>query len=404
MRRARRLEEVIFWHVFDRPLCLRSDIGQRFGISPATVSRAVSSLLDRELLVEASAEVNSPGRKPQSLRINPQLAVLLGIDIQADGVLAVVTDIAGTLLGRGSIRCDAEQGVESVVRACARAATAAIDDADVPRSQIRHLGVGHGGDLDIQNGICLGWANAPSWKGVPIRDLLKSAFGLNVTIDDRSRATALAERHTSPEDWDHPDAIYIGCNTGIGMGFFADGRLYRGASQGGSELGHTVIDPNGPVCRCGKRGCVEAFAGTVAIVHHVRDALATGATSSLRELPDSEVNLRAVATAARRGDPLASTAMLRAENALGTAVANAVQVLNPSLVVLGGQLMRVAGPELLDAVSNAVKTQCVETAARRVEVRLARPKKDISAIGCALLAAEAEAERALRSKFSEDEP
>jgi len=403
MRRARRLEEVIFWHVFDRPLCLRSDIGQRFGISPATVSRAVSSLLDCKLLVEASAEVTSPGRKPQSLRINPQLAVLLGIDIQVDGVLAVVTDIAGTLLGRGAIRCDAEEGVDSVVKASLKAADAAIEDAEVPRSQIRHLGVGHGGDLDIQNGICLAWANAPNWKNVPVRDLLQAAFGLSVTMDDRSRATALAERHTSPEDWDHTDAIYIGCNPGIGMGFFADGRLYRGASQGGSELGHTVIDPNGPLCRCGKRGCVEAFAGTVSIVQYVRGALGRGVTSSLRELPDAEVNLRAIATAARRGDPLASEAMTRAGNALGTAIANAIQVLNPSLVVLGGQLVRVAGPEILDAVSSAVKTQCVETAARRVEVRLSRPKKDISAIGCALLAAEAEAEHALRSKFSEED-
>jgi N-acetylglucosamine repressor len=403
MRKAHRLEDVIFWYVFDRPACLRNDLGAQFGISPATVSRAVAALMDKGLLIESPAEVASAGRKPQSLRINPRLAILLGLDIQLDGVLAVVTDIAGTLLGRGAAHSNAEQGVDVVIRAALKAAEAALDDAEIPRTQIQHLGVGHSGDLDFQSGVCVSWANAPNWKSIPIRALLEEAFKLKVTIDDRSRAVALAERRTSPEDWDHPEAMYVGCASGVGMGFFVEGRLYRGASHGGGEIGHTVIDANGPMCRCGNRGCVEAFAGTASILRNVREALAGGAASSLRDLAEPDFTLRAVVTAARRGDALASATLERATRALGTAVANAVQVLNPSLVVLCGQLARAAGAELLDAVSRAVQAQCVQTAAHRVEIRLARPKKDISAIGCALLAAEAEAERALSARFGEEE-
>ena len=99
---------------------------------------------------------------------------------------------------------------------------------------------------------------------------------------------------------------------------------------------------------------------------------------------------------------MASAALARAARALGIAVANTVQLLNPSLDVLCGQLALLAGPEILEPVRLAVRSHCVETAARRVEIRLARPKKDVSAIGCALLAAEAEAERILRAKFTED--
>jgi predicted NBD/HSP70 family sugar kinase len=403
MRKGHRLEEVIFWYVFDRPSCLRNDLGQQFGISPATVSRAVSALLTGGLLVESSTEVASPGRKPQSLRINPQLGVLLGLDIQLDGVVAVVTDIAGTLLGRGAVRCNAEAGAEVVVRASLKAAAEALDDAEIPREQIRHLGVGHSGDLDIGNGVCVSWANAPTWKSVPIRAMLEKAFGLAVTIDDRSRALALAERRTSPEDWDYPEAIYVVCASGVGMGVFLDGRLYRGASQGGGEIGHTVIDVNGPQCRCGSRGCVEAFAGSVSILRYVRDAIAGGAASSLRGPSEADLTLRAVANAAHEGDRVAATALERAASALGVAVANVVQVLNPSLVVLGGQLALVAGPELLEAVTRAIRAQCVATAAGRVQIRVVRPKKDVSAIGCALLAAEAEAERVLQTRFSDEE-
>jgi predicted NBD/HSP70 family sugar kinase len=400
MRKAHRLEDLIFWYVFDRPSCLRNDLSHQFDISLATVSRAVSVLLDHDLLIESSSEVAAPGRKPQSLGINPKLAVLLGLDIQLDGVLAVVTDMAGTLLGRGAVRCNAEQGVDAVLRASLKAADAALDDAGILRGEIRHLGVGHSGDLDIKNGVCVSWANAPSWKSIPIRDMLAATFGLNVTIDDRSRALALAERRTSPGDWEHSEAIYIVCAFGVGMGFFVDGRLYRGASKGGGEIGHTVIDPNGPLCRCGNRGCLEAYAGTVSILRYVRDGLAAGTRSSLRSTPDADLTLRTVAGAAHKGDALAAASIERAASALGTAVANAVQVLNPSLVVLCGELARGVGVEILEAVKHAVQVQCVQTAATRVEIRLARPKKDVSGIGCALLAAEAAAERVLRAKFS----
>ncbi|HPT27262.1 MAG TPA: hypothetical protein PLZ95_12640, partial [Bryobacteraceae bacterium] len=117
MRKAHRLEELIFWYAFDRPACLRSDLGQQFGVSPATVSRAVSALVDDGLLIESSVAVATTGRKPQSLGVNPDVAVLLGLDIQLDGVLAVVTDMAGTLLGRGAVSCDAQDGVEAVLDA-----------------------------------------------------------------------------------------------------------------------------------------------------------------------------------------------------------------------------------------------------------------------------------------------
>ncbi|MCE5307511.1 MAG: ROK family transcriptional regulator [Acidobacteriales bacterium] len=402
MRKVHRLEEIVFWHVFDRPSCLRNDLGQHFGISPATVSRVVSVLVEKGLVIETSAEVSSPGRKPQSLKVNPRLATLLGIDIHEEGALAVVTDLAGTLLGRGTVRCDAERGVDEIVSASLKAADAALEDAEIPRSQIRRLGVSHCGDLDIKNGICVSWANAPGWKFVPIRDMLASAFGMTVTIEDRARALATAERRISPEDWGHTESVYFTCGSGIGMGFFAEGRLYRGASQGGGEIGHTVIDASGPLCRCGNRGCVEAFAGIVAILDYVRKSLAAGAVSTLRDVPATDLNLRAVVNATRQGDAVASAALTRAARALGIAVANTVQLLNPSLVVLCGQLALLAGPEILEPVRLAVRSHCVETAARRVEIRLARPKKDVSAIGCALLAAEAEAERILRAKFTEE--
>lgn len=395
MHRGHTLDESVFWYVFDRPLCVRSDVAERFGVSAATVSRAVNVLTGLGLLLETPAGVSSGGRPPQSLQVNPKLAVLAGLDVQLDRVVAVVTDLDGKLLGRGSQLCDARKGVRSVLEASGLAVDCALADAGIPQGAIGSLGLGHSGDLDSATGVCLLWANAPAWNAVPIREKFEKALTLSVTVDDRSRAIALAERRTSPEDWKHKDAIYVIASDGVGMGIFLDGRLYRGASRGGGEFGHTVVDPAGPPCKCGNHGCVEALAGVVSVVAYVRECLGGGGASTL----PSDLTIEAVLAAAHKGDVLSRTALERAAAALGTGIANAVQLLNPSLVVLSGKLALVAGREVLEGVRRSVQSQCVESASRRVEIRLARPKKDISAVGCALLTAEAEAGQILRARL-----
>jgi len=402
MRKGHTLEELIFWHIYDRQHCLRRDLSDRFGLSAATISRAVTLLLEEELVAETVSGAACPGRKPQVLQVNPQLADLLGLEIDLDRVTAAVTDMSGTLLGRGAVGCDAQQGLEKVLEASQEAVGRGLSDAGVSRQQIKHLGVGHPGDLDLERGVCVSWANAPAWKGVPIRERLQQTFRMDVTIDDHSRALALAERRTSPEDGRHPNAIYVLAGTGVGMGVFVEGRLFRGATRGGGEIGHTVIDPAGPLCKCGNRGCVEAFASIGAVLRYVRESLAGVSSSRIRGLLASdspELTIEMVVAAARQGDRIALVALERAATALGLGVANVVQVLNPSLVVICGRLARLAGEQLVQTVGNVVRQQCVETASRRLEIRLSPPKKDISAVGCALLAAEAEAQRIVRSRL-----
>ncbi|MEK7405254.1 MAG: ROK family protein [Acidobacteriota bacterium] len=399
MRSSHTLEELVFWYIYDRQHCLRSELTDHFSVSAATVSRAVTLLLDKELVVEAGTHATAPGRRPHVLEVNPKLATLAGLEIDVDRVTAVVTDMAGTLLGRGAVRCDAHQGLEKVLEASQEAVRQALADAGVPLGEVRHLGAGHPGNLDLEHGLCLFWPNVAGWRSVPLRDKLRERFGMEVTLDDRSRAVALAERRASGENGRHPNAIYVQVGTGIGMGVFVDGRLFRGATQAGGEIGNVVIDTDGPLCNCGNRGCVEAFATIGAVLRYVRDSLAAGASSQMPSTASNELTIESVAAAASRGDPLALSAFERAGTALGLGVSNVVQILNPSLVVLCGRLARIAGDHLVRGVSKAVRERCVEMASRRVDIRVAPPRKDISAVGCALLAAEAEAQRIVRHRL-----
>jgi predicted NBD/HSP70 family sugar kinase len=389
MRRSRTFNELVFWRVFDHPYCQRGDLGEHFDVSAATISRTLQTLVEKHLVVESVSRSAAPGRQPRLLTVNPELAILLGIEIDLDRLTAVVTDMAGTLLGRGSLPYDVNAGLNPMLAAAKKAAVVALEDAGRPRAEIRHLGVGHPGMMD-SDGVCMSWANAPGWRHVPVRKSLEDAFAMEVTLDDRSRAYALGERRASPDDARHPNALYIPVGSGIGMAIFLDGRLFRGVAHGSGEFGHTVIDPAGPVCGCGNRGCVESLASTGAIVEFVRAAKG----------PESPT-IEAIGAAAMEGDPPAVAALERAGNALGLGIANMVQVLNPSLVVLCGRLVRLAGGSMLEAVRAAVQKNCLELISRSVEVRAAKPKKDICAVGCALLASEAAAARVLRERLFE---
>lgn len=385
----RSLEESLFWEIFYRYQAVRSELARALDMSAATISRSAGVLLSKRLIVETGATISTRGRRPVLLQVNPKLAYVAGIELDRDRITAAITDLAGNLLGRGAVASSVCDPVQRTLKACHRAMHIALADASLAASGIARIGVGHTGMLDIENGICLNWQGVPHWRRVSLRNALRKMFEIEVTLDDRARAVALAQHLLWPENRRHRSAIYVQIGTGIGSGIFLNGRLLRGATLNGGEIGHIVIDRNGPVCACGDRGCVEAFASAGATLARVRRSLESGEASLLwnRATPNRELTVEDVVSAARQGDRLAQAALSDASDALGVGIANAVQLLNPSLVVLTGKFANTAGTYLLEPVTKAIREHCFETISRGLEVRLMPVRKDIGPVGCALLAA-----------------
>jgi len=384
----RSLEESLFWEIFYRHQAVRSELARLFDVSAATMSRSTAVLLAKHLVIESGGTSSSRGRRPALLQVNPALAYVAGIEIDRDRITAVITDMTGNLLGRSAVAATARNPVRKTLKDCREAVRAAFADAGRVPGQLARIGVGHTGMLDVENGLCLDWEGAPHWRRMDLRTALRDAFDMEITLDDRARAVALAQHLLWPEYRRHRSAIYVQIGTGIGAGIFVNGRMVRGATLAGGEIGHIVIDRNGPLCACGKRGCVEAFASLGATLSRVRQALDKGAKTSLRNLArsPSQLTIEMIVSAARQGDSLSNTALFEAGEALGFGVANAVQLLNPSLVVLAGKFANAASDFLLDAVSRAIQAQCFETMSRGLEVRVAPFRKDAGPVGCALLA------------------
>jgi N-acetylglucosamine repressor len=384
----RSLEESSFWEIFYRHQAVRSELARLFDVSAATMSRSAAVLLAKHLIIESGGTSSSRGRRPALLQVNPALAFVAGIEIDRDRITAVITDMTGNLLGRSAVAATARNPVRKTLKDCRKAVRAAFADAGLIPGRLARIGVGHTGMLDVENGLCLDWEGVPHWRRVNLREALRETLGTEITLDDRARAVALAQHLLWPENRRHRSAIYVQIGTGIGAGIFVGGRMLRGATLAGGEIGHIVIDRNGPLCACGRRGCVEAFASLGATVGRVRQALEKGAKTSLRSLvkAPSQLTVEMIVSAARQGDPLAKTALSEAGEALGFGIANAVQLLNPSLVVLAGKFANVASDFFLEAVTKAIQFQCFETISRGLEVRVAPFRKDAGPVGCALLA------------------
>jgi predicted NBD/HSP70 family sugar kinase len=396
------VEEPVFWEVFHRSRVLRSELATKLGVSAPTISRSLETLAECGLISESSAVVSRRGRHPGVLHVNPDIARLLGVEIDRDHITVVVTDMGGGLLGRASARYTPVNNLIGTMDATRKLAGVALEDAGIELGQVNRIGVGHTGVLSLEGGTCLSWGGAPEWKNVPLRKMFAELFGAEVTLDDRARAMAMAERFLSPGDARHPDAIYVIVGTGVGCGIFVAGRLVRGANQAAGELGHMVVDRSGPVCACGATGCVEAVVSMPAILNRIRDAINQGRRTALARIVEANepLTIDHVIQAANREDPLAQEVLNDAGEALGAAIANAIHLLNPSLVVLCGKLAHVARERLMQPVCRVIHRRCFEIVSRRLEIRLAPFRKDIVAVGCALLAAQDQAALELQRRLA----
>jgi len=206
------------------------------------------------------------------------------------------------------------------------------------KGQISAIGIASPGPLDPHTGTILDTPNIPQWKNFPVAPKLSEYFGVPVYLDNDANLAGLAEWQFGAGKG-HSDLVYLTISTGIGGGVISHNNLLQGYHGMGAELGHMIIDTNGPLCGCGHRGHVESFSSGPAIARYVNEQLNAGEKSSLRA--DPNLSAAQIADAARQGDSLAISAFARAGHYLGIAVANYLAIFDPSILIFGGGVSQV---------------------------------------------------------------
>jgi predicted NBD/HSP70 family sugar kinase len=178
------------------------------------------------------------------------------------------------------------------------------------------------------------------WRDLPLRRLLEDELDLPVYTDNDANAAALGERYFGAAQY-VDNFVYVVANIGLGTGLVIGGHLYQGASGFAGEAGHTTIDPDGPLCRCGNRGCWERLASQRALIERVEEAVLAGQPSLIEGMAKGDqprITVQMITDAARRGDGVSLRALEETGIYLGIGIANLVNMFNPSLVVFGGTL------------------------------------------------------------------
>jgi glucokinase len=279
----------------------------------------------------------------------------VGVDLGGTKVQAVALAASGAVLGQARGRTPTSGAVDAVVDAVAKAARRAVDDAGTRLGELAGVGIGSPGRVTA-DGTVSGAANLPGFGApVPLAGLVAGALrGPPVVADNDVNAGALGEqRQGAGRGVDDLLAVFAG--SGVGGGVVLGGRVWRGVNGAAGELGHTVVVRGGDECPCGRRGCLEAYAGRVAIERKARAAAAAGRRTALPELLEGRPRMTSgvIAAALEQGDPLTHELIDDAIGALGAGIASAVNLLDVGVVVLGGGLTEKLGDPFVQRVHQA---------------------------------------------------
>lgn len=307
---------------------------------------------------------------------------VIGVDLGGTNVRAAVVDAAGNIIGEGRTDSKAMEGLDATLGQIIEAIRSAVGDSRVDRAGIGGIGMGVPGTVKDDEGLVLWSPNFKDWNGVQVRDPIQAELGLAVTMGNDANVAALGE-YAFGAGRGSKCMVMFTLGTGIGSGLVIDGRSWDGVTGTAPEMGHHIILADGPRCSCGRYGCLEALARRDAIVDRAARKAHQGRPTML--LAKSGHDLRYVtpamiAEAAHEGDPVAIETLEETGYYIGVGVANAINILNPDKVVIGGGIAQ-AGDLIFDPIRNSVEVNALYAPLQAVEIVPAQLGDDAGVLG-----------------------
>lgn len=340
-------------------------------LSRATVAQRLSHLFEIGLVTESEDTLPSGGRPARELRLNTDFAIVLTADIGESQIRVGATNLEPRILTESVSEFDLRAGPEATLAHISDTALSIVRNLNHPMRDVLGIGVSLPAPVDFATGKVVGPSIMTGWDEFDICGWLAERLEVAAVADNDVNLMSLCEYRTFWPGVDHLFFVKVG--TGIGSGIVADGEIYRGASGAAGDIGHIQLgDHNGPLCRCGKLGCVEARAAGWAVA---RDLRAQGIDAS---------DARDVVALVSRNRPEAIKLVREAGRVVGEVIADSVSVLNPSVIVVGGTLGR-TGDYLLSGIKELVYQRCLPLATRQLEIAPARVDDRGGLLGAAQL-------------------
>jgi predicted NBD/HSP70 family sugar kinase len=310
----------------------RIDLAHRTGLSRATVTGITAELLGEGMLLEQPGGRSEGGRRPVPITLNPGGAYTVGVHLSVDAITVVLMDLqAGVLRDFTKKLDDGNQGIERVVELLIESVQTCLWQADFAKKQISGIGVAIPGLIDSRTGY-IHFVPNYGWNSIDLAGILRARMEVPVYVENSANTLAIFEQ------WfglgrGIDNFLLVTTEHGIGAGLVLDGKLYRGVRGIAGEFGHTVVDEDGPLCRCGQRGCLEAVCGNNAILREARAAIIRGELA----MDADTLTIADILREAKGGNQILRAIYHRAGRKLGIGISNLCRLFDPEKVIIIGK-------------------------------------------------------------------
>ena len=368
----------------------RHQLAKRLGSSRSSLSPEISAMIDRGTIVERGQEVSGGGRRGAMLSAGgPDIAVLVGVDIDTSRVSASVTGLDGEVVALESESISAADDPTGALEQVAHLVERCLE---VERGPLVGIGVSVPADVDPATSLIASAPTMPRWLGLSVGDYFAERFRVRTFIDNDSNVLALAEaniRHR--QDGVDSTFLIVKISSGIGCGIVINGQVFRGSGGVAGDIGHICADPADPtLCACGNRGCLEAFAAAPAILREAERLAHDDPDSFIGRLMASgeALTLERLSGAAQAGDPTVARLLRAIGSRIGLVLAGIISFFNPDAVIVRSGI---PGGEdiLLNAIRQAVYERSLAVETRNLVIEHSRLGDRAEAIGAAMLAGQA---------------
>jgi predicted NBD/HSP70 family sugar kinase len=362
---------VLLWTLFANQPCSRQDLSEATGLSSASVSNVIRELISDGIVIEAGSVDSDGGRPRILLEMNPSRGYVAGVDVGETRVLVELFDLTMSVRARAEHGLDPrEHGVSVIVERIAASLASVISDGGADPSAVLGVGVGVPGVVE-QGPEVLVHGQTYGWDAVPLERLLQPLVGLPLFVDNGAKTMGQAELWFGAAR-DTRQAVVCLMGSGLGASIIT-GSPGRGGSSAAVEWGHTTIELGGRSCRCGSRGCLEAYVGAEAILDRYGLAV-TGEDEA------SALATLVSASTSRAAEILNETALY-----LGAGIANLINLFGPERIILGGWAGLLLGERILPAIREAARQHSLTHRFAQTSIELGRLGSDAVALGAATL-------------------
>ncbi|MBW6411480.1 ROK family protein [Clostridium weizhouense] len=306
---------------------------------------------------------------------------VVGVDLGGTKISTALSKLNGEVISQTTVPTNANEGEIPVLNRIIESVDKVIKDGGATYQDVKAIGIGSPGPLDAEKGIIIYTPNLP-FKNFNLVEPLKNKFGVPVFLDNDANVATIGE-YMFGAGKGAKNVLFFTVSTGVGGGAVLDGKIYRGNTSNALEIGHMTVAPDGPRCNCGNIGCVEATSSGTAIGKRGQEAVSTKVETSLRKY--DHITSYEVFVEAAAGDEVSKDIIDNALNYLGIAVANAVSIFDPEIIIIGGGVSK-AGQVVFDTVRKVVNKRCFKSMAEAVKIVPAGLGTDAGVIGAVALA------------------